>query len=85
MRSERAALRRFSRVREYAIRARLCMTRLMHDRSTASERALWEYLRDYRSVQTATRCLPRRVRFQDAAICPHVVQLPQFEVRRAWR
>jgi len=35
--------------------------------------------------ETPTCCLPRRVRFQDAAICPQVVQWPQFEVRCARR
>ena len=57
----------------------------MHDRSAASERALREYLRGQKHVETATCCLSRRVRFQDAAICPQVVRWPQFEVRCARR
>ena len=35
--------------------------------------------------ETPTCCLPRRVRFQDVAICSQVVQWPQFEVRCARR
>ena len=35
--------------------------------------------------KTPTCCLPRRVRFQDAAICCQVAKLPQFEVRCARR
>ena len=60
----------------------------MHDRESCIR--AWtaiasEVLYAVLEQETPTCCLPRRVRFQDAAICPQVVQWPQFEVRCARR
>jgi hypothetical protein len=75
----------YANIRKYTGRAHGIHARGRTARSCMSDEKRASSSTPVLELETATCCLPRRVRFQDAVICSQVVQSPQFEVRSARR